>query len=169
MTDGAWSKDRPVMPGMGTPESLEGTMEWPDVVTKLGEAKNYWICTASETGVPHAVPMWAAFVNEKFFVGTGGRKTNRNLDRNPHVTIHLESGTDVVIVDGEIEPRATIDAETFALIEAQFQEKYDWKPSDEPGYDGSGEGWRIVRPTKVIAWTSFPSDATRWTRSCRKR
>jgi hypothetical protein len=165
MTESAWTKDRPVMPGMGAPESLDGTLEWSDVEAKLSAAKNYWICTASDKGVPHAVPMWAAFINETVYVSMGGRRANRNVATNPHITIHLESGTDVVIVEGMVDPGAAIDPDTYALIDAQFQEKYDWKPSDQAGYDGSGDGWKVVRPSRIIAWTSFPADATRWTKS----
>ena len=165
MADATWTKDRPVMPGMGAPESLDGTLEWSDVVAKLAAAKNYWICTASVSGVPHTVPMWAAFVNETVYVSMGGRRANRNLASNPHVTVHLESGTEVVIVEGLADPGAKIDSETYAAIEAQFQEKYDWKPSAEEGYYSAGDSWKIVRPSKVIAWNSFPADATRWTSS----
>ena len=152
------------MPGMGTPESLEGTLEWSDVVAKLVAAKNYWIITASSTGVPHAVPMWAAFVNETIFVSMGGRRANRNVASNPHITIHLESGSDVVILEGKFDAGASIDPETFNLIDTQFHEKYDWKPSNEPGYSSNENGLKTVRLTRVIAWTSFPADATRWTR-----
>ncbi len=67
MTDGAWTKDRPVMPGMGAPESLDGTLEWPDVVAKLSAAKNYWISQhgPSDNGSsPTRFRCGAAFVNE---------------------------------------------------------------------------------------------------------
>lgn len=161
----AWLKSRPVMPGYGAPEELDGTLEWSEVAARLAAGQSYWVCTASSDGVPHAVPVWAAFVDDTFHIGAGGPRTVRNLRQNPRVSIHLESGTEVVIAEGTVEALGQPDPAVAQAVDDQYGEKYDWRPSSESPDGGIGEGWHVLRPTKVIAWTSFPTDATRWTRA----
>jgi hypothetical protein len=158
-----WRKSRPVMPGYGAPEGLDGTLEWSEVAARLAAGKTYWVCTASSEGVPHAVPVWAAFVDDTFYIGAGGPRTVRNLRENPRVSVHLESGSEVVIAEGTVESGPP-DPSVVPAVDDQYGEKYDWRPSSESPDGGIGDGWHILRPAKVIAWASFPADATRWTR-----
>lgn len=87
-----WNRDRPHMLGYGVPDTDDGLLELAAIRERLGAAKNYWVCTASGEGVPHAVPVWAAFVNDTIIFGAGPRNT-RNLLANAAVTVHFESGT----------------------------------------------------------------------------
>jgi hypothetical protein len=148
---------------MGAPETIDGTLEWDIVSAKLAAAKNYWIGTTSPTGAPHAVPMWAAWVDDALYIGVGGHRTKRNLARDPRVSIHLESGTDVVIVEGVVDAPEAIDEAAYTMLVEQFTDKYQWNPAEEAGYERTGSGWRVVRVSKVLAWTNFPADATRFT------
>ncbi len=63
----------------------------------------------------------------------------------PEVTVHLDSGTDVVIVEG----LASVgdDDPTAARFLAAYDEKYDWK------YDLATYGPPTrIRPLRVLAW-----------------
>jgi len=157
-----WTKDRPKMPGYGVPEGTDGTLEMATVAALVAAGKNYWVCTASEDGKPHAVPVWGAYLDGTLYFGAGPR-SSRNLDSNPRVSIHLESGTEVVILEGVATRLLDPDAALSKALDDHMADKYEWRPSsecDEP----VGEGWRVLAPDRIIAWTSFPADATRWTR-----
>jgi len=159
----AWKGDRPVIPDYGIPETEDGLLDLNIIRGRLATAKNYWICTASTDGVPHAVPVWAAFVNDTVFFGAGPR-SQRNLLVNPAITVHLESGDEVVIAQGVVERIEYPDPALSKAIDDQYAEKYDWRPSAESD-DPVGQGSFALLPERILAWTSFPADCTRWTRS----
>jgi len=145
--------DRPSIPGYGVPETTEGTLPWSHAVERLERAKNYWIGTASADGRPHAVPVWAAWLDGALYFGVGPRSM-RNIAANPRVTVHLESGDDVVIVEGDVEPFADPDGTIFPRLADAMAVKYDYRPDEPGGY--------VLRPRAAYAWSSFPADATRW-------
>ena len=68
---------------------------------RLTKSRNYWICTARPDGRPHSIPVWGFWIDGALYFGTGrlSRKA-RNLAHNPAVSIHLDSGDDVVILEG---------------------------------------------------------------------
>ncbi len=92
------------VPGYGIPESQEGLLPWSHVHERLERARIYWVCTAGTDGRPHAIPIWGAWTDQQVFF-EGGPRTRwaRNLATNPRVAMHLESGEDVVIVEGVAE------------------------------------------------------------------
>jgi hypothetical protein len=160
--DVEWVRTRPVAAGYGIPASDDGMLEFPAIEERLAEAKNYWICTASVEGQPHGVPVWAAWVDGAIWFG-GGPRTSRNLAANPRISVHLESGSEVVILEGEAQRVESPDPGDSQAIDDQCGAKYDWRPSSE-GSEPVGKGWYRLEPSRVIAWTQFPADATRWTR-----
>lgn len=159
-----WIKDRPKIPaGYGLPEGMEGTLEMSTVDALVAAAKNYWVCSASVDGKPHAIPVWGAYLDGVLYFH-GGPRTTRNLVANPQVSIHLEAVDKVVILEGRVSHKRNPDAAFSKALDDQFAEKYDWRPSGE-GDDPVGEGMLMLAPDRIIAWTSFPADATRWTRA----
>ena len=157
-----WERNRPAIPGYGVPESDTGMLELGTIRERLAAAQNYWITSVSAHGQPHAVPVWAAFVNDALWFG-GGPRTKRNLLVNPRVSVHLESGSEVVILEGAVTVVDTPDPAVSQAIDDQYAGKYDWRPSTED--NGTvGAGWFCLEPAKILAWTQFPADATRWTR-----
>jgi len=68
---------------------------------RLAKARNYWICTTRPDGRPHSIPVWGFWIDGAVYFGTArtSRKA-RNLVHTPAVSIHLESGDDVVILEG---------------------------------------------------------------------
>lgn len=157
-----WNKDRPSIPDYGVPEGMDGTLEWTTVRDLIAGSKNYWVCTASADGKPHAVPVWGAYLDGTLYFGAGPR-SSRNLDANPRVSVHLESGDEVVILEGTSTVLHNPDATFSKTLDDHLAAKYDYRPSSE-GDEHVGEGWRVLVPDRIFAWTGFPADATRWTR-----
>lgn len=94
-------RSRPSIPDYGIPESEEGMLPWSHVVERLPGLRNYWVSTTRPDGRPHATPVWGAWVEDTLYFGGGpDTRRSRNLDANPNLVIHLESGDDVVIVEG---------------------------------------------------------------------
>lgn len=144
---------RPHIPGYGIPKSDEGLLPWSHVAERLERARNYWVGTAGADGRPHAVPVWGAWVDGGLYFG-GGPRTQRNLAANPAVVVHLESGEDVVILEGVATEFTNPDPALVERVDDAFAAKYD-------GFRPGGGGY-VLRPSIVFAWSKFPNDATRW-------
>ena len=88
----------------GVPESEESMLPWSYVEERMSGPRNYWVATVRPDGRPHAVPVWGVWLDGTFHFG-GGRRTRkaRNVAVNPHLVVYLESGDDVVILDGVAE------------------------------------------------------------------
>lgn len=152
---------RPGFPsGYGIHSDEEGLVPWSEAVAKLEQALNYWIGTTRPDGSPHAMPVWGLWLDDSlvFSSGSTSRKT-RNLDGDPRVVVHLESGDDVVVVEGTAE-RLTDEAELRQIGEI-YSAKYDY------AFDPTGPGdypvFR-VQPRIAYAWLErdFPGTATRY-------
>lgn len=95
---------RPIMPALyGMAKRKKGTINWADVCKKLEASRNYWIATTRPDGRPHAMPVWGFWFDDAVIFGTG-RETvkGRNLARDPHAVVHLESGDDVVVLECDV-------------------------------------------------------------------
>jgi hypothetical protein len=153
------------MPGYGVPEHDEGLIPWSRVVEKLEAARHYWMATVRPDARPHAAPTWGVWLDGAFYTEGGGRKI-ANLKANPAVVVHLESGEDVVILEGIAEEISRPDRSFFDRLDAGYAAKYGYKPSDnlaspdEAPYPEGGL-WR-VRPRVAFAWSRFPADCTRF-------
>jgi hypothetical protein len=149
--------------GYGIPESGEGTLPWRFVEERLAEALNYWIVTVRPDGRPHAMPVWGAWLDGKLFIeGSPETVRHRNLAGNPHVVAHLESGDQVVIIEGE----ATEAGKPEPALGRRLSQVYSGKYAPA-GYTPGPDAWDrgglyVIRPRKVFAWTKFPQDTTRW-------
>jgi hypothetical protein len=129
--------------------------------TRLEKSRNYWICTARPDGRPHSIPVWGFWMDGAVYFGTArASRKSRNLTHNPAISIHLDSGDDVVILEGtavEVNPN---DKPTFKKLDAASRVKYKMPMTAPPG---ESVVYR-VRPRVVLAWTEkdFPNNATRW-------
>lgn len=152
--------DRPHIPGYGIPENKKGMLDWSHVTERMTAAQNYWISTVSPNGHPHATPVWGLWLEDKLYFGGGPTtKRSRNLAENPAVCVHLESGSDVVILHGEALPLVSPDKELATRLADLSAEKYGYRPKPE---DYEAPGTFVFTPTVVLAWKQFPKDATRW-------
>lgn len=146
--------DRPEMPaGYGLASGRKGLLTWQQVAEQLEQARNYWVCSTRPDGRPHAIPVWGLWLDGRFYFGTDpASRKGRNLAANPAVVVHLESGDDVVIIEG-IAERISDDALSERLT-ALYDAKYAVPATPD----------HAVRPQTVLAWQEhdFPNTATRF-------
>ncbi len=157
---------RPAMPdGYGVPETTEGTLTWRDVENRLITSKYYWIASVRPDGTPHSVPRWGVWVEGRFYYdGAPTTRHARNVERNPACTLTLESGTEVVIVEGESHAtHADADGLGRTLSEAFGKYHPDYAPGPDSWAGEEGGGLRVIVPARAMAWFAFPSDCTRFT------
>src|SRR3954447_26810544 len=112
--------------GVGAEPSPE-LLSWRWVADQLTSARNYWIATARPDGRPHVAPVWGLWLDEAFYFSTdpASRKA-RNLEANPALVVHLESGDDVVILEG------TAERVTDPSLRGRFADAYDAKYQMRP-------------------------------------
>jgi len=140
-------------PGYGITTDAEGMLPWSWAVERLAVAHNYWVATASAERGPHAMPVWGLWYEDAFVFSTGAESRKaRNLAADPRVVVHLESGAEVVIVEGEAEQ-----IEATPEILAEYERKYGWRADPN-------EGWYRVGVRRVLAWreADFPRSTTRF-------
>jgi nitroimidazol reductase NimA-like FMN-containing flavoprotein (pyridoxamine 5'-phosphate oxidase superfamily) len=145
-------------PAYGIHDAPEGMLDWAWADERLERSRNYWIGTADDDGRPRALPVWGVWIEDSVVFGTNARSRKaRNLDRDPRVVVHLESGDEVVILEGEVETIEPTDE-----IADAFEPKYDWRP--EVGKPNDSTRWYRLRPQRAQAWleTDYPKTATRF-------
>lgn len=134
------------------------TLDWSDVRQRLQQAKHFWFSTADAGATPHARPIWGAWVDDTLYADGGVHVTRwgRDLLANPRAQVHLESATEVVIVDGEFSLSNDLADESFARVQASYLRRYEtYQPE-------SADGLFMIKPRQVLAWTNFPRDVTRF-------
>jgi len=153
--------ERPYMPDYGIKTGRKGLLDWDWVDARMQAARNYWIASTQPDGKPHAMPVWGIWLEGNFYFGTARRsRKGRNLQANPEVVVHLESGDEVVIFEGMVEELT--DRPTLVRLTRAYAEKYPgYEPSPDP--DPSSPFY-VLRPRKAYAWREkdFPTSATRW-------
>lgn len=150
-------RSRPRMPeDYRVPQSDEGMLQWSRVRKLLEEARTYWISTTRPDGKPHAVPVWGAWVLDRFYCdGHPQTRWARNLDsHNPAIVVHIESEGIAIMVEGVSEDTKP-DAEMARLIEESFEARYNYKPD-------IARGIYNIRPIVAFAWDESLQAATRW-------
>jgi hypothetical protein len=156
---------RPTMPdGYGIPITTEGLLSWDEVDERLRAAKHYWLATVRPDGTPHSVPRWGVWVDGRFYYdGAPTTRHVRNLEKNPACTLTLESGTEVVIVEGVSTATSADPAGLGVRLAAAF-EKYapEYAPTAESWAGEGGGGLRVITPRRALAWFAFPTDCTRF-------
>jgi hypothetical protein len=122
-------------------------------------ARNYWVVTSGQGGRPHAMPVWGLWLDDRFLFSTDpASRKGRNIAANPEVVVHLESGDEVLVVEGTAE--RVKDAGLLERMVDLYERKYDIRiDTDNPSM-----GVYLVRPRVAFGWRErdFPSSATRW-------
>ena len=159
-------RERPTFPeGYGLPETDEGLLDWASVEERLVASKHYWLATVRPDGRPHVIPRWGVWLDQKFYYdGSPTTRHARNAEVNPACTLTLEDGWRAVILDGKSEAtRAEADG-LGARISAAFAKYHDdgYSPEPDAWADELGGGLRVFTPSIALAWTAFPTDATRF-------
>ena len=153
--------DRPEIPAeYGVGKATEH-VSWSHVEERLTAARVYWLATVSAGGRPRVRPLDGLFVDGVLYVG-GSPETRwvQELVANPHVSVHLDGSDDVVIVDGEAAVLQSGSDEFAERMAAASNEKYPEYGMTPESYKGPGP--IAITPRKVIAWTNFMKDPTRF-------
>ena len=139
------------------PFTIETTPGWDDVEPKLELARNYWVSVADHKG-PHSVPVWGVWIDLSFIFSSDPRsRKGKAIAVGSACQVHLESGDDVVIVEGTIE---VLPAELLTRFMTAYEEKYDVL------IDPADPATAIYRlePVQAMTWieADFLRTATRW-------
>ncbi len=121
-------------------------VEWRWVHDQLETAGTYWV-VGPTSGHPHPRPVWGIWADDRLHLSVGSPALSSGLTAGTPVTVHLDSGTDVVIVEGTRGNPA--DTRSAPALLAAYERKYDWH------YDTAGYGPLVtIEPSKVLAWRS---------------
>ncbi|MBN1453736.1 MAG: pyridoxamine 5'-phosphate oxidase family protein [Anaerolineales bacterium] len=153
---------RPTFPP-GYVDNPTSEVSWDYVTQQLTEAKNYWLCSTRPDGRPHVVPRWAVYVDGKiYYDGSSETRHARNIVENPHVSLHLESGDQVVILEGTARPAEKPSLELGRKLAQAYQAKYTAHGyAPEPNQWDEG-GLYVFTIRKAITWTNFMADPTKF-------
>ena len=96
--------ERPIMPDYGVQDAEDWqALPWSWAAAKLAAARNFWLCTASVTGQPHALPLWGVWdeATHRFCFSCGPRSRKAaDVAANPHVAFAPEDTVECVSVEG---------------------------------------------------------------------
>jgi nitroimidazol reductase NimA-like FMN-containing flavoprotein (pyridoxamine 5'-phosphate oxidase superfamily) len=153
---------RPTFPA-GYLDKPDKYLTWDWVAQHLTESKHYWLCSVRPNGKPHVVPRWGVFLDDRFYYdGSPETRHARNIVKNPYVSLHLEDGSQAIILDGTAEPAGKPSAELGMRLSKAYRKKYR-----EMGYSPKPDSWDkgglyVFRPRQCIAWTNMPKDPTKF-------
>jgi Pyridoxamine 5''-phosphate oxidase. len=172
------------MPKISRPKFPKGYVDnpisevpWEHVEKRLTESINYWLCSVYPDGRPHVVPRWGAFLDGKlYYDGSPETRHARNLEKDPRVTLHLESGNDVVIMEGTSQPASKPDPSTrrakdepsgLRLELAQRLSAVYCAKYESDGYAPKPDQWDqgglyVFTPRQCLAWTKFFENPTKF-------
>ena len=142
---------RPSVPaGYGIPAEIvaEAGIAWDRARERLAGSRNYWV-----------MPVWGLWLEDAFYFSTSRRsRKGLNLASTPQIAMHLESGDDVVILEGLV---AEVDDP--GLL-ARFVDAYDAKYHFRPDATDTSNGIYQLRPRLAFSWLEqdFPQTAARW-------
>ncbi|NPV55051.1 MAG: pyridoxamine 5'-phosphate oxidase [Anaerolineae bacterium] len=155
--------DRPRMRGYGLEGAgTEGLLPWEWVSERMARSRSYWVAV-THAGMPHVTPVWGVWLDEALYFGAGSRSSKAHaLAADPRLVVHLESGDEVVILEGRVERVGNLTV--FARLEPLYAEKYGYHPFKGTGVPQNDDPWYVVRVTKALAWVEndFLRTATRW-------
>lgn len=148
------------MPGYGVLAATAGSglLPWSWAEERLSVSRRYWLSTVCPDGRPHAMAVWAVWLDGavRFSTGEHSRKA-RNLALDSRCVVTTEHAEEAVVVEGvaeRIESRRDCEC-----LERVYLEKYG------SGYPS--DSWLFaVRPRVAFGFIEredeFCGSATRW-------
>ncbi len=130
------------------PNDPEKWITWQHAKNKLANEKVYWISSATSGGRPHAAPVWGIWKESRFYFETDPKSVKgRNMSSNQNIVVHIQDGSDTVIVEGKARRQDT--ARVLDQLKKDYTKKYRYTPrwSDE-----QREIVFRVEPVVVHAW-----------------
>ncbi len=146
----------------GRPKKSDKLLEWSHVEQRLTDARVYWLATSGPGGRPRVRPLDGIYVDGVIYLG-GSLETrwSRDLAENPQVAVHLDGGSDVVIVEGVAELLQNGGGPELAKrLAAATNAKYPEYGMTADSYKGPGP--YAVHPRVAYGWKDFPKDVTRF-------
>jgi hypothetical protein len=152
---------RPIFPpGYVDKPSAYLTWEW--VAAQLTESKHYWLCTVRPDGRPHVVPRWCVYLDGKiYYDGSPETRHARNIEKNPHGSLHLESGSEAIILEGTAAPGGKPSPELGRRLSQAYKKYKEMGYSPKPNSWDEG-GLFVFTPRQCIAWSNFTKDPTKF-------
>jgi len=144
----------------GIDPSQEGLLPWSWVSEQMASSRNYWIGSTRPDGRPHVAPVWGVWMDGVLYFSTDrSSRKSRNLAVNPQVVVHLESGDEVVILEGIVDELR--DLELYKKVARVYNAKYEGLFMDEESYSGVVYAVRIQH---AFGWLEqdFVRSATHW-------
>jgi PPOX class probable F420-dependent enzyme len=132
-------------------------LPWSWAVEQLAGSRNYWVSTTRPDGRPHATPVWGLWLDGAVWFSVGRTSVKaRNVARNPGIAVHLESGDQVVILEG----RAVARRERLGPFLDAYEAKYALRP-DLVALDAIVLS---LSPETALTWDErdYPRSAVRW-------
>ena len=120
-------------------------LPWSWVQDRLLAAGTYWVVAHAPD--PHPRPVWGVWNDLQLYLSIGSPVLSRSIGPGFPVTVHLDSGTEVVIVEGAAAPG--VPGSTPPSVIEQYNAKYDW--DYQVGEYGE---LSVVMPATVKAWRS---------------
>jgi len=162
--------DQPAVPeGYGLPSNSEHLLSWTAVDNQLAKSLHYWMSTTRPDGRPHVIPRWGAWIDGAlYYDGSPETIHARNLSSNQACSMHIGSGADAIIAEGLAVPSSPISGKPGSLGEAVAREianKYSnlgYEPSPDAWSGPDAGGLVVFTPVKIMAWSNFPVDLTRF-------
>jgi len=143
----------------------DDALSWPEVAARLEAARNYWLCTTTPSGTPHAAPVWGVVIGQVLYLYSERRTVKaRNLAKDPRVVVHLESGEDVVIVRGTAQDLGTPAQvpDVVAALSAKYTGRDDrqYLPDADPHFDVV----YAISPQSAMMWrlADYETSQRRW-------
>ena len=83
-----------------------GLLPWSWAVERLTRSHDYWLSTVRPDARPHAMPVWAVWLENALWFSSGGSSRKaRNLALNPWVVITTDDALEPVVVEGQAADR----------------------------------------------------------------
>lgn len=147
----------------GSPAPPGDLLPWTWAEERLQRARNYWIATTRPNGAPHC-RSWGVWLADGSWFSTGSL-ARFNLAVDPRITVHLEDGQEVVLVEGVAGAEA--DPPSVEAMCDAYGPKYDYPITAVGGEvrDAAGLGGPAYRavPHRVFGWDRNMANPTRWT------
>lgn len=138
-------------------------MSWSEADRLLTDARVYWISTTRPDGRPHVVPSDGIWLDGVLYFGGAPETVHmQNVRSTRHAAAHVGDGlAAAVIVEGPV-----LDETPERDVAGRLAEANNTKYADY-GYNMTADnyierGVTALRARRVLAWTRFPENATRF-------
>ena len=137
-------------------------MTWDEVRVRLEDAPNYWLATTRPDGRPHVVPLDGIWLDAAWYFGGSPETVHmRNAMAGSMGVLHTGEGLRPIIVEGAVSS-ATVSREDAERLASTNNVKYAHYGMTATAETYLGGGTCVLRARRVLAWNSFPDDATRF-------